>query len=140
VRQRYLFAIEDPFELDHNVARPVTHNGIVTIRDEFRRAWRILLSIGAGKPPESEIFAQMEEAAPIVRPAEAGATVPLTENLLDSKAQKIEALLPGLVDLSLSRASQPLNASLSLQQPQTASVPLHLRGRNIGDVRPPPGF
>ncbi|KJZ79434.1 hypothetical protein HIM_00903 [Hirsutella minnesotensis 3608] len=44
VRHRYLFAIEDPFELDHNVARTVTHNGIVSIRDEFRRAWRIIRS------------------------------------------------------------------------------------------------
>ncbi|KAL1840582.1 hypothetical protein VTJ49DRAFT_314 [Mycothermus thermophilus] len=42
VRYRYLFAIEDPFELDHNVARTVTHAGIVSIRDEFRRAWRII--------------------------------------------------------------------------------------------------
>ncbi|KAH8836248.1 hypothetical protein RJ55_10013 [Drechmeria coniospora] len=42
IRHRYLFAIEDPFELDHNVARTVTHNGIVSIRDEFRRAWKII--------------------------------------------------------------------------------------------------
>ncbi|KAI3553809.1 hypothetical protein CABS01_04927 [Colletotrichum abscissum] len=48
VRHRYLFAIEDPFELDHNVARTVTHNGIVAIRDEFRRAWRIIKAAGAG--------------------------------------------------------------------------------------------
>jgi terminal uridylyltransferase len=49
VRHRYLFAIEDPFELDHNVARTVTHNGIVAIRDEFRRAWRIIrTSTGKG--------------------------------------------------------------------------------------------
>ena len=48
VRYRYLFAIEDPFELDHNVARTVTHNGIVSIRDEFRRAWRIIKN--ASKP------------------------------------------------------------------------------------------
>jgi DNA polymerase sigma len=46
IRHRYLFAIEDPFELDHNVARTVTHNGIVAIRDEFRRAWRILKDAG----------------------------------------------------------------------------------------------
>jgi len=46
VRYRYLFAIEDPFELDHNVARTVTHNGIVAIRDEFRRAWRIIKNAG----------------------------------------------------------------------------------------------
>ncbi|KAJ0354715.1 hypothetical protein COL154_011643 [Colletotrichum chrysophilum] len=48
VRHRYLFAIEDPFELDHNVARTVTHNGIVGIRDEFRRAWRIIKGAGTG--------------------------------------------------------------------------------------------
>ena len=46
IRYRYLFAIEDPFELDHNVARTVTHNGIVNIRDEFRRAWRIIKNVG----------------------------------------------------------------------------------------------
>lgn len=46
VRYRYLFAIEDPFELDHNVARTVTHSGIVAIRDEFRRAWRIIRNAG----------------------------------------------------------------------------------------------
>ncbi|CRK13498.1 hypothetical protein BN1708_010836 [Verticillium longisporum] len=48
VRHRYLFAIEDPFELDHNVARTVTHNGIVAIRDEFRRAWRLIRAAGKG--------------------------------------------------------------------------------------------
>lgn len=48
VRLRYLFAVEDPFELDHNVARTVTHNGIVSIRDEFRRAWRIIQAAGQG--------------------------------------------------------------------------------------------
>ncbi|KAL1870552.1 hypothetical protein VTK73DRAFT_2560 [Phialemonium thermophilum] len=52
VRYRYLFAIEDPFELDHNVARTVTHNGIVAIRDEFRRAWRIIRNAGRGEPQE----------------------------------------------------------------------------------------
>ncbi|KAF2280030.1 PAP/OAS1 substrate-binding domain-containing protein [Westerdykella ornata] len=57
VRSRYLFAIEDPFELDHNVARTVTHNGIVAIRDEFRRAWRILVDVGRGlAPAEGGLF------------------------------------------------------------------------------------
>jgi DNA polymerase sigma len=42
IRQRYLVAIEDPFEHDHNVGRPVVHNGIVAIRDEFRRVMTIL--------------------------------------------------------------------------------------------------
>lgn len=47
VKNRYLLAIEDPFELDHNIARTVTHNGIVSVRDEFRRAWRIIQSSGS---------------------------------------------------------------------------------------------
>ena len=46
VRHRYLFAIEDPFEIDHNIARTVVHNGIVAIRDEFRRANRIIQNAG----------------------------------------------------------------------------------------------
>jgi terminal uridylyltransferase len=46
IRYRYLFCIEDPFELDHNVARTVTHKGICSIRDELRRAWRIIKSVG----------------------------------------------------------------------------------------------
>ncbi|KAK7431395.1 hypothetical protein QQZ08_002166 [Neonectria magnoliae] len=52
VRHRYLFAIEDPFELNHNVARTVTHNGIVSIRDEFRRAWRIIRTAGSSTREE----------------------------------------------------------------------------------------
>ncbi|KAF4622744.1 hypothetical protein G7Y89_g14281 [Cudoniella acicularis] len=52
IRHRYLFAIEDPFELEHNVARTVTHNGIVNIRDEFRRAWRIIRNVG--KPEQRD--------------------------------------------------------------------------------------
>jgi len=67
VRHRYLFAIEDPFELDHNVARTVTHNGIVSIRDEFRRAWRIIKSAGNGNPQENllrDVNDIEEEASP----------------------------------------------------------------------------
>ncbi|MCJ1410707.1 hypothetical protein MMC19_004793 [Ptychographa xylographoides] len=46
VKHRYLFAIEDPFEIEHNVARPVVHHGICAIRDEFRRAHRLIQSCG----------------------------------------------------------------------------------------------
>ncbi|KAL8697083.1 MAG: hypothetical protein Q9201_007316 [Fulgogasparrea decipioides] len=59
IRHRYLFAIEDPFETDHNIARTVVHNGIVAIRDEFRRANRLVHQAGNGKPTE-DLF---EEAA-----------------------------------------------------------------------------
>lgn len=42
IRNRYLLAIEDPFEITHNVGRTVTHEGICGIRDEFRRALQII--------------------------------------------------------------------------------------------------
>ncbi|KNG49499.1 pap oas1 substrate-binding domain-containing protein [Stemphylium lycopersici] len=64
VTNRYLFAIEDPFETDHNVARTVTHRGIVAIRDEFRRAWRILRAVGQGVTPEGGIFDDVVENPP----------------------------------------------------------------------------
>ena len=57
VRQRYLFAIEDPFEWKHNVARTVVHNGIVAIRDEFRRAHMLIQSGGEGE----HLFAEAEQ-------------------------------------------------------------------------------
>lgn len=62
IRQRYLFAIEDPFENEHNIARTVVHNGIVAIRDEFRRAYTLIQNAGIvpGKGP-SDLFAEAEE-------------------------------------------------------------------------------
>ncbi|KAM3434994.1 hypothetical protein MY4824_005147 [Beauveria thailandica] len=57
IRLRYLFAIEDPFEVEHNVARTVTHNGIVSIREEFRRAWRIIQAAGQGLPHDDLLLA-----------------------------------------------------------------------------------
>ncbi|KAL8947122.1 MAG: hypothetical protein Q9222_006558 [Ikaeria aurantiellina] len=59
VRQRYLFAIEDPFETDHNIARTVVHNGIVAIRDEFRRANRLIRDAGNGRIME-DLFEEAE--------------------------------------------------------------------------------
>ncbi|EMC92943.1 hypothetical protein BAUCODRAFT_77162 [Baudoinia panamericana UAMH 10762] len=63
VQHRYLFCIEDPFELSHNVARTVTHQGIVAIRDEFRRARRILLAVGHGQdPPDGHLLDALVES------------------------------------------------------------------------------
>ncbi|MCJ1300438.1 Zinc finger, CCHC domain-containing protein [Hypocenomyce scalaris] len=62
VRHRYLFAIEDPFEIDHNIARTVIHDGIVAVRDEFRRAHRIIQRAGMGNAdPMEDLFAEGEE-------------------------------------------------------------------------------
>ncbi|KAL1965425.1 hypothetical protein VTN77DRAFT_5681 [Rasamsonia byssochlamydoides] len=41
-RHKYLLAIEDPFELDHNVGRTVIQSGLDAIRGEFRRAHTII--------------------------------------------------------------------------------------------------
>jgi terminal uridylyltransferase len=71
IQHRYLFCIEDPFELTHNVARTVTHKGIVAIRDEFRRAHRILVSIGMGNTPrEGELFSELVEAEDFIKATE----------------------------------------------------------------------
>ena len=61
VRHRYLFAIEDPFELDHNIARTVVHNGIVAIRDELRRAHRIIQNQSRQRPmADGDLLAEAE--------------------------------------------------------------------------------
>ncbi|MCJ1379301.1 Zinc finger, CCHC domain-containing protein [Xylographa soralifera] len=61
VKHRYLFAIEDPFEIDHNVARPVAHHGIVAIRDEFRRAHRLILNAGFSNGIAVDLFEEGKE-------------------------------------------------------------------------------
>jgi terminal uridylyltransferase len=61
IKHRYLLAIEDPFETDHNIARTVIHPGIVAIRDEFRRAVAIIQSVGSGMEGVEELFAEARE-------------------------------------------------------------------------------
>ena len=79
VRHRYLFAIEDPFELNHNVARTVTHKGIVAVRDEFRRAWRILGAVGHGtEPQDGHLFDGLVENPP---PDDVGVTAQSVDKL-----------------------------------------------------------
>lgn len=54
VRVRYIVAIEDPFEIEHNIGRTVGHTGVVRIRNEFRRAWDIIEKLGTEKPPRAD--------------------------------------------------------------------------------------
>jgi terminal uridylyltransferase len=84
VRHRYLFAIEDPFETEHNIARTVTHNGIVAIRDEFRRAWRIISTCGSGPNTQSikEVFQPRTMPVPdstVRKPVQAGTPGPAAQ-------------------------------------------------------------
>ena len=60
VRHRYLLAIEDPFEIEHNIARTVVHHGIVNIREEFRRAVSIIQSVGLSNEGVEELLAEAE--------------------------------------------------------------------------------
>lgn len=57
IKQRYLLAIEDPFEIDHNVARTVVYHGVRAIRDEFQRAHGIVQNVGPGVP-NVDLFAE----------------------------------------------------------------------------------
>ena len=61
IRNHYLLAIEDPFELDHNVARPVVHHGIVAIREEFRRAIWLIQRAGVARDGPQDLFAEGQE-------------------------------------------------------------------------------
>ncbi|MCJ1254921.1 hypothetical protein MMC24_002737 [Lignoscripta atroalba] len=62
VKHRYLLAIEDPFEIDHNIGRTVVHSGIVAIRDEFRRANKIIQTAGMGDNGASvELFLEVKD-------------------------------------------------------------------------------
>ncbi|KKY24528.1 putative poly rna polymerase cid13 [Diplodia seriata] len=63
VRHRYLVCIQDPFEHDHNVGRTVNHQGICAIREEFRRAWRILDDEANGRP-HKDLFATVDDDPP----------------------------------------------------------------------------
>lgn len=57
IKQRYLLAIEDPFETDHNIARTVVYHGIRAIRDEFQRAHGIVQNVGP-QAPVIDLFAE----------------------------------------------------------------------------------
>ncbi|GAA6037661.1 hypothetical protein JCM8097_002272 [Rhodosporidiobolus ruineniae] len=48
VRDQHKLCIEDPFQLNYNVARTVTRDGLYTIRGEFMRAFRILTTPARG--------------------------------------------------------------------------------------------
>lgn len=57
IKQRYLLAIEDPFETDHNIARTVVYHGLRAIRDEFQRAHGIVQNVGH-RAPVIDLFAE----------------------------------------------------------------------------------
>ena len=66
VKNRHLFCIEDPFELEHNVARTVDYDGVNRIRDELKRACDHFRYLGEAQ--KGKITNMFEEAEEPVRP------------------------------------------------------------------------
>lgn len=79
IRQRYLFAIEDPFEHEHNIARTVVHHGIVAIRDEFRRTFAMIQRVGKGAGVVEELFAEAEDRTDLQRKRVSPTKIPSKE-------------------------------------------------------------
>ncbi|KAI4738217.1 PAP/OAS1 substrate-binding domain-containing protein [Aureobasidium sp. EXF-12298] len=119
VRHRYLFAIEDPFETTHNVARTVTHNGIVAIRDEFRRAWRIIGAIGRNREePEGGLFDELTEAE---EQGPASTAPPPTVNKVQAYGQQFPSLAGGSANTTA--AQKPRSPVHAPVQPVQAAQP-----------------
>lgn len=122
VRQRYLFAIEDPFETNHNVARTVVHNGIVAIRDEFRRANRLIHQAANGQPIE-DLFVEAESKddlhyrhfGPRPRPPNPKATSPATHPNVEQNRK--DAPSQPKSKTTRHTAEQPLLASANDAEP-----------------------
>ncbi len=100
IKHRYLLAIEDPFETDHNIARTVVHHGIVAIRDEFRRAVSIIQSVGLNIEGVEELFA--EAKVPPSMPRKAFGPRP-TRDAAASKAKNTSEAKDGELITGLSK-------------------------------------
>ncbi|KAI5241596.1 PAP/OAS1 substrate-binding domain-containing protein [Aureobasidium subglaciale] len=120
VRHRYLFAIEDPFETTHNVARTVTHNGICAIRDEFRRAWRIISAVGRNRDePEGGLFDELTEAE---EHTPASTAPPPTVNKVQAYGQQFPTLA-GPANPAGQKSQVPERVPVRPVQPAQATQP-----------------
>lgn len=116
VRHRYLFAIEDPFELEHNIARTVVHNGIVAIRDELRRAHRIVQAHSRSfVTTRDEILAEAESKEHL-QYRYFGPLIP------DFGKKKVASKAGGEEDAKAGNAKGDVNISTTAQEAEEASV------------------
>ncbi|KAG7087448.1 hypothetical protein E1B28_013414 [Marasmius oreades] len=140
-RERNRLCIEDPFELDFNVGRCVTRDGLYTIRGEFMRASRILAS-----RPERAILAladlceerkddDLMTAPPFAAPRQVPPQTPYSvgSRPMRAKAPTIPDQLPIPTKLS-----NPDAGSTSSPQVQPRSPPEHMAPKRGKWTSPPP--
>ena len=115
VNHHYVVAIEDPFEINHNVARTVFFHGIVAIRDEFRRAVSLIASAGvdAQKGPQ-DFFAEgnknenLQSRGPRSDNTNGGRQKKPSQDATKSTSQMVQQHLPdgqGLSNQKIARGS-----------------------------------
>lgn len=109
--------------MTHNVARTVTHNGIVAIRDEFRRSWRIIQAVGRGYAPnDGELLAELEEQPKPSKTESTTVSVSVPQPPPAVKSTPVESYAEAFP--SLGRAPQTANQSQRRAAP--TSVPRFL--------------
>lgn len=161
-RDRNRFCIEDPFEIDYNVARCVTKDGLYTIRGEFMRASRIL----AARPERTIMaLAQLceERDVEFVRPLAPQPFVPprmattAPQSLhVQTVTQGLDSLPPTIFESFPSNASdsspaagvESFDSSLDSKSPSSSPVeavlpqprdpPAHMAPRRAQWTSPPP--
>ncbi|KAL7276927.1 hypothetical protein RUND412_000071 [Rhizina undulata] len=67
VKDRYLFAIEDPFEIEHNVSRTCNRPGVRKIREELKRAVSLIGYGDGGKAVTEYLCMEAPEERPWFR-------------------------------------------------------------------------
>ncbi|KAJ6598675.1 hypothetical protein B0H10DRAFT_2085509 [Mycena sp. CBHHK59/15] len=140
-RERNRLCIEDPFELDFNVGRCVTKDGLYTIRGEFMRASRILSNrperavvalaeLCAERPDEDLVSAPSSFAvAPLPRPP------PQTPYSVGSGSGSRQKAPSAPVPVSVSPGSSAERGANGLPAPPASA---HMAPRRSKWTSPPP--
>ncbi|KAF7978158.1 hypothetical protein HWV62_1336 [Athelia sp. TMB] len=140
-RERNRLCIEDPFEIDFNVSRCVTKDGLYTIRGEFMRASRIL----ATRPERAIVaLAQLCEE----RKEDPAPTSPPPSIFIPPRLSSIPPQTPYTVGSSsgtkgipspehFSPASKPGDAAIRIEDPNRPP-PEHMAPKRSEWTSPPP--
>ncbi|KAF8889024.1 hypothetical protein BD779DRAFT_1671988 [Infundibulicybe gibba] len=141
-RERNRFCIEDPFEIDFNVARCVTKDGLYTIRGEFMRAARVLAArperaiVALAELCEERTEEDLVSPPPFVAPRLSNLP-PQTPYTVGSQSHRPKAMSP------TDRFSPPTQffepgPRLSISQTPLKAPPEHMAPRRGKWTSPPP--